>query len=245
MAQHPRPARPRPRPLDAEELDRQLADLPGVHRGAPTTLVVALRAPSFAAAVRLVQLVAEDADAMDHHPEVHLRLRTVVFTLTSNAERAVTQWDVELAHRVLEAARTVGAEVLPRPQRVEVTLECADVARVRPFWAAGLAQVERMAADGSVELHDRGGRGPVLTFARAEPAEPAEPVERSEPARPPARSERGRLRLAVDLPVEAALTRVEAAVDAGGLLVSDAHAPRWWLLADAEGHELLVRTTPR
>ena len=105
--------RPRPRPLDAEELDRQLADLPGVRRGEGSTLVLAVRAPSFADAVRLVGLVAEDAEAMDHHPEIHLRLRVVTFVFTSHHERAVTQWDVELAHRVLEAARAVGAEVLP------------------------------------------------------------------------------------------------------------------------------------
>ena len=104
--------RPRPRPLDDEELDRQLADLPGVHKGAVQRLVLAVRAPSFAAAVRLVDLVAEDADSMDHHPEVHLRLRTATFTLTSYHEGAVTQWDVELAHRIVEAARGLGAEVL-------------------------------------------------------------------------------------------------------------------------------------
>jgi 4a-hydroxytetrahydrobiopterin dehydratase len=29
---------------------------------------------------------------------------------------------------------------------------------------------------------------------------------------------------------------------AGGLLVTDAHAPSWWVLADAEGNELCVCT---
>src|SRR5918911_4158329 len=159
---------PRPRPLDPAELDRQLADLPGVHRGAETTLVLAVRAPSFADAVRLVDLVAQDADAMDHHPEIHLRLRVVTFTFTSNLEGAVTQWDVELAHRVVEAARAVGAEVLPPPQRVEIALDCVDADSVRPFWAAGLGYVERLGSQG-VELHDPRGRGPVLWFQRMDP----------------------------------------------------------------------------
>jgi 4a-hydroxytetrahydrobiopterin dehydratase len=108
------PAAPRPRPLDDEEIERQLADLPGVFRDSPTSLVVRVRAPSFADAVRLVTLVAEDAEQMDHHPEMHLRLRVVTFTLTTNWERAITQFDIELAHRILEAARAVGAEVLSR-----------------------------------------------------------------------------------------------------------------------------------
>jgi 4a-hydroxytetrahydrobiopterin dehydratase len=218
--------RPRPRPLDVAELDRQLADLPGVHRGAETTLVVAVRAPSFANAVRLVDLVAKDADAMDHHPEVHVRLRVVTFTFTSNVEGAVTQWDLELAHRVLEAARSVGAEVLPPPERVEIALDCADADAVRPFWAAGLHYVERRARDGSIELHDRTGRGPVLWFQHMDPP----------------RTGRGRFHLDVFVPAERAPDRVRACIDAGGVLVSDAHAPAWWVLADPEGNELCVST---
>jgi 4a-hydroxytetrahydrobiopterin dehydratase len=173
-----------------------------------------------------VHLVAEDADAMDHHPEVHLRLRTVTFTLTSNAERAVTQWDVELAHRILEAADAVGAEVLPAPPRVALTLRCADPDRVRPFWAAGLAYVERTARSGSVVLHDRSGRGPVLSF------EPGD----DEPGGP------GPLRLDVHVPPDTARDRVEACLAAGGRTVDDAQAPLWWVLADPEGNELCVRT---
>jgi 4a-hydroxytetrahydrobiopterin dehydratase len=222
---------PRPRPLDPAELDRQLADLPGVHRGAQTTLALAVRAPSFADAVRLVDLVAQDADAMDHHPEVHLRLRVVTFTFTSNLERAVTQWDVELAHRVLEAARSLGAEVLPPPQRVEIALECADADGLRPFWAAGLRYVERRARDGSVELHDRGGRGPVLWF---------QPT--NQPAVPEDGTGRGRFHLDVFVPAEEAPERVRACLAAGGVVVSDAHAPARWVLADPEGNELCVRT---
>jgi len=222
-----RPARPRP--LDDEELDRQLADLPGVHRGAVARLVVAVRAPSFAAAVRLVQLVAEDADAMDHHPEIHLRLRTVTFTLTSNVERAVTQWDVELGHRILEAARSVGAQVLPSPERVEVALGCADVDAVRPFWAAALAYADQPAPDGGVELHDRSGRGPVVWFQRMDPP----------------RAGRSRIHLDVYVAPDDVPDRLEACLDAGGVLVSDAHAPHWWVLADREGNEVCLRTTPR
>ena len=217
-------ARPRPRPLDPAELDRQLADLPGVHRGAVARLVLAVRAPSFAAAVRLVGLVAEDADSMDHHPEIHVRLRTVTFTFTSNAERAVTQWDVELAHRALEAARSVGAEVLPPPERVEIALDCVDADAVRPFWAAGLGYVEQPTRDGGVELQDPSGRRPVLWFQQMDPP----------------RTGRGRFHLDAYVPEIDAPARLQACLDAGGVLVTDAHAPRWWVLADPEGNELCL-----
>ncbi len=35
---------------------------------------------------------------------------------------------------------------------------------------------------------------------------------------------------------------VTAALAAGGRLVSDEHAPQWWVLADAEGNEVCVAT---
>jgi hypothetical protein len=38
-------------------------------------------------------------------------------------------------------------------------------------------------------------------------------------------------------PFDHAEPRVAAAIEAGGHLVSDQHAPSWWTLADAEGYE--------
>ncbi len=32
--------------------------------------------------------------------------------------------------------------------------------------------------------------------------------------------------------------RIAAAITAGGHMVTDAHAPQWWTLADAEGNEV-------
>ena len=32
----------------------------------------------------------------------------------------------------------------------------------------------------------------------------------------------------------------KAAIDAGGRLVTDAHAPSWWVLPDAEGNETCI-----
>jgi 4a-hydroxytetrahydrobiopterin dehydratase len=215
----------RPRPLHEAEIDRQLADLPGVYRGAATTLVLAVRAPSFEDAVRLIGLVAEEAAAMGHHPGIHLRLRVVTFTLTTNWERAVTQLDIELAHQILEAARAVGGEALPAPERVEIAVDCAVADAVRPFWAAGLGYVERLNGE-AVELHDPHGRGPVVWFQRMEPPRPG----------------RGRVHLDVVVPDDAAPERVQACLAAGGVLVSDAHAPSWWVLADADGNELCVCT---
>ena len=52
------------------------------------------------------------------------------------------------------------------------------------------------------------------------------------------RPERNRLHVDVYLPVDQVEARIEAAVAAGGTVVSDAHAPAWWTLADPEGNEV-------
>lgn len=213
--------------LEPAELDRHLADLPGVARNAIGTLVVSLRAPTFPDAVRAVELVAREAEAMDHHPDVDLRWRTVTFTLSTHSAGGITRLDVELASRILEVGRTIGARILPRPDRVEICLDAVDVEAVRAFWAAGLGYRTADTPSGEVELHSRDGRSPVLWFQRMDPP----------------RRERGRFHLDVYLPdVAAARERLEQCLQAGGTLVTDAHAPSWWVVADPEGNELCVCT---
>jgi 4a-hydroxytetrahydrobiopterin dehydratase len=43
------------------------------------------------------------------------------------------------------------------------------------------------------------------------------------------------MHLDVAVPHDQAEARIVAALAAGGHLVSDTHAPMWWVLADAEG----------
>ncbi|WP_425271150.1 VOC family protein [Micromonospora arborensis] len=57
-----------------------------------------------------------------------------------------------------------------------------------------------------------------------------------------ARPQRNRMHLDIAVPHDQAEARIAAALAAGGTLVSDAHAPRWWVLADAEGNEACVAT---
>lgn len=96
-----------PRPLDEEEVARQLRDLPawtgdvrGLHRD--------VRAPDYRTAVRVVVEVADVAEEVDHHPDVHLGWRALRIDLVTHDRGAVTQLDVELAHRVEEVLRDHG-----------------------------------------------------------------------------------------------------------------------------------------
>ena len=189
-------SRPRPRLLSTDEVDRHLLDLPGVHRGRATTLEVTLRAPSFAEAVRLIALVAADADQLDHHPDVDLRWRDVTFTTSTHSEGGLTQLDIELAHRVLAAGGAVAATPRPSPSRLEICLDVTDANAVLAFWREGLGYREVPNLGIAPELHDPAGRGPVLWF---------QPMD-------PARRERSRFHLDTYLPREQVEARLAACV---------------------------------
>jgi 4a-hydroxytetrahydrobiopterin dehydratase len=53
--------------------------------------------------------VALEAEEMDHHPDIDIRWRTVTFVVSTHSEGGVTQLDVELAHRISQAAARLGA----------------------------------------------------------------------------------------------------------------------------------------
>lgn len=96
------------RRLDDEEIARQLRDLPGWTREGDTISIV-YTAPDFLAGIRLVEEVATDAEAMNHHPDIDIRWTSVRFSLSTHSEGGLTQLDVELAHQIAQAAARRGA----------------------------------------------------------------------------------------------------------------------------------------
>jgi len=91
------------RPLDPDEIHRQL---PPGWAGDPSALHCSYTFPDFRTAIDVVDVVADDAEEMDHHPDIDIRYRTVAFTLSTHSAGGVTQLDIELAHRI---ANTAGA----------------------------------------------------------------------------------------------------------------------------------------
>jgi 4a-hydroxytetrahydrobiopterin dehydratase len=96
------------RRLDADEIDRQLNDLPG-WSGDATAIHATVEFPDFSSAIRGVDEIAVVAEAMNHHPDIDIRWRTLHLRLTTHDAGGVTQLDVELAHRILEIAAGLGA----------------------------------------------------------------------------------------------------------------------------------------
>ena len=181
----------------------------------------------FVSAVKLVDQVGEAAESMNHHPDVRLGYGKVGFTLNSHDAGGVTERDVRLALRIQELADSLGAVSLrATPARYAIAIDCTDSEAIRPFWRVGLGYEESV-IDGEIELADPRGLGPRVWFQHMEIA----------------RTDRNRIHLDVYVPTAVAKSRVRAVITAGGTLLTDEHAPDWWVLADVEGNELCVCTS--
>jgi len=56
-----------------------------------------VKADSFLAGIALVDAVAQAAEAVDHHPDIDIRWRTVTFALVTHAAGGVTGRDLDFA----------------------------------------------------------------------------------------------------------------------------------------------------
>jgi 4a-hydroxytetrahydrobiopterin dehydratase len=136
---------------------------------------------------------------------------------------SLSRRDAGLARRISAAAEALGIPADPAAvQLINVTLDALVGADVLPFWRAVLGY-RRIGDD---YLADPARRGPGFGLQHMDEQRP----------------QRNRMHLDVAVPHDQAEARVAAALAAGGRLVSDADAPKWWILADAEGNEACVAT---
>jgi 4a-hydroxytetrahydrobiopterin dehydratase len=85
--------------LSDDAIAAALIELPDWQRDGDT-IRRELRFPTFPEAIAFVDRVAELAEAADHHPDIDIRWRRVVLTLTTKASHGLTERDVGLARRI-------------------------------------------------------------------------------------------------------------------------------------------------
>lgn len=181
---------------------------------------------NFAAGLSVVNAIGAAAEEMDHHPDLNLRYTHVDVRLTSHDERAVTDRDIRLARVISSIAADAGAQLeASNVSRLELALDTAAREEILPFWAAVLA-MEHLSGPGfGDELRDPADVLPTVWFQTSDSEEP-------------------RQRWHLDVWVDPAQVqpRIDAALAAGGTLVSDAEAPSFWVLADPEGNRACLCT---
>lgn len=177
------------------------------------------RTGTFAAGVELVRAIGEVAAAANHHPDIDLRPEGVSVKLCTFDFGGLSEQDVAVARRISAAAAELGVPAEPScVQHVQVAIDALVGADVQPFWAAVLGYQ----TFGEEDVLDPLRRGPTFWFQQMDAPRP----------------QRNRFHIDVYLPHDQVEARIAAALAAGGRIVNDANAPRWWTLADAEGNEV-------
>ena len=181
---------------------------------------------NFATGLSVVNAIGAAAEDMNHHPDLNLRYTHVDIRLTSHDEDGVTDRDIRLARAVSSIAAAAGARLdSSGVSRLELALDTPARESIVPFWAAVLATEHLSGADFGDELRDPADGLPTVWFQESGSEEP-------------------RQRWHLDLWVEPAQVqqRIDAALAAGGTLVSDEEAPSFWVLADPEGNRACLCT---
>jgi 4a-hydroxytetrahydrobiopterin dehydratase len=156
---------------------------------------------------------------------IDVRADRVELLVGTPSARGVTARDVELAEAISAIVDLSPATAVPRPVQVlEIAIDALDIPAVRPFWRAVMAYTSLPGSDD--DLVDPAGQGPSIWFQQMDAPRP----------------ERNRIHLDITVAHDEADRRVEAALAAGGVLVSDEAARAFWVLADAEGNEICVCT---
>lgn len=192
-------------------------------------LVTRVATGTFDRGLELVARVGEIAGAQGHHPDVVLLYPSVQLALVTHDAGGLTDADVALARAISAVLDELGLDARPGdPQETEIAIDAMDIAAVLPFWRAVLGYADERAAQpgASPALVDPRGVGPAVWFQQMDTPRP----------------QRNRVHLDVSVPHDVAVGRVEAALAAGGRLLSDRRAPAFWVLADVEGNEACVCT---
>ncbi|MBD0863305.1 4a-hydroxytetrahydrobiopterin dehydratase [Gordonia sp. zg691] len=210
-------------PLTAAEATDVVAD---PWRVIADKLVAAYRTGSMVTGGEFVTRIIAAAEEADHHPDVDLRYGSVHLVLTTHSAHQLTEADVALANRITGIAAEMALEPLPAPvSQFDLAIDALDIAAVRPFWSAVLGYKEADEKE-PVDLTDPSGRLPGVWFQQMDEARP----------------ERSRMHVDLWVPHDVVHERLRAAITAGGQLLSDDHAPSFWVLADPEGNEVCLCT---
>ncbi len=221
-------------PLRRQEISAAITDLGW--RYVLGTVRTCVRVDSLAQAADVAaRVVAAAGRAADECLSLDVRRERVVLSVQSLATASVTARDIAVARRISAVAGELGLRTdaetgggAPRSvQILEVGIDALDIPAIRPFWKAVLGYDNEPGRTGPEDaVVDPIGQGPAIWFQQMDAPRP----------------QRNRIHLDISVPHDEALRRVQAAVDAGGTVRSDAGAPSFWVLADAEGNEACITT---
>lgn len=180
--------------------------------------------------ITLTNQIGQLASAAQAHPEITLTAGDVVVALSTPDVRGITTRDLDLARQISEAAAKLGviADVSGLTQ-LELGLDTNAGEDLAPFYTALLgSEVQRG------EPVDPSGQVPTVWWQNLS--------ETDEDLALPGKTFEQRWHFDVWVPHDEAEHRLQAVFAAGGRLVSDAGAPSYWVVEDAEGNRSCICT---
>jgi 4a-hydroxytetrahydrobiopterin dehydratase len=185
-----------------------------------------IHTPDFATGLAIVNAIGAAAARLAHDPDLDLRPTHVDIRLTSHDVRGVTDRDLQLARAISSIATDAGLTLeCHTVSRVELALDTPSFASILPFWRSVLTLADRLDPRYDNDLLDPYRTLPAVWFQTSGSEEP-----------------RQRWHLDVWLDPADVPTRIEAALAAGGTVVSDEQAPSFWVLADPDGNKVCLCT---
>lgn len=180
------------------------------------------RPSDFVSGLAFVNRIGEAAEAANHHPDITLKYGLVAVTTSSHDVGGLTTRDLDLARAITQIADDLGLDADPGAVTdVAFALDASDIAAAVTFWQA----VTGWAASADA-VQDADQLLPELWFQDTDSSA----------------ADRQRFHLDVEVPRDQVEARIEAALGAGGTLVDDGAAPRFWVLADPEGNKVCLCT---
>ncbi len=200
------------------------------------------RVGDFGTGVRFVAAVGEAGDALGNHPRatigdgyVDLKLLSDDAVYRDAGTEHVVDWvtrqDVALARRITEIAAEQAVDADPASiTAIELALDTAHAATIAPVWAALLTGSTEARGRETIgdDVRDGTGRVPILWCQDTDEHE----------------TPRQRFHIDVWVAPEVAEPRIAAALNAGGIVVDDSHAPSFTVIADQDGNKACVCVMP-
>lgn len=188
------------------------------------------RTGDFATGLALVDRIGAAAEEAGHHPDITLTYPEVIVTLSSHDVGGITSRDVDLARTISGFAAEAGAEAdVSGLTQLEPGLDTASPEHLGAFYAALLGGELQHG-----EPVDPSGQVPGVWFQG--------PGQEGEERLLPEPDHEQRWHFDVWVPHDEGERRLQAVLDAGGTLVSDAEAPSFWVVADADGNRSCICT---
>jgi 4a-hydroxytetrahydrobiopterin dehydratase len=209
----------------------EVREAPGLEdwRHLLTGIRARFRTGDFATGLALVDRIGAAAEEANHHPDISLTYPEVIVTLSSHDVGGITSRDLDLARQISGFAADLGAAAdVSGLTQLEPGLDTSAPERLGAFYAALLGgDVE------NGEPVDPSGQVPGLWFQG--------PGDDGDSPLPPQDFDQ-RWHFDVWVPHDEGERRLQAVLDAGGTLVSDAEAPSFWVVADADGNRSCICT---